>query len=132
MGRWRRETAKGGMRPMDSKKWYWLIAVPVLFVGLSACAGEVVGSSEEALDGPRPFSASFEGQLSFVGPFEPGSLDRCNANLFPEGEFPGHFISGFDTASGIGRHLGSFSLTSSFCVSFESPLSPQGEATFTA
>lgn len=78
----------------------------------------------------RFFYVTLHGEGTLIGPNQPGSLDRCNANLTSEGEFPGHFISGFDTGSGIGTYLGSYTYEATFCVGPQSPLSPQGEGTF--
>ena len=80
----------------------------------------------------QSFSVTLLGQLSFIGPFETGSLDRCNANFFGDGEFPGHFVSVFDSAHGNGTFLGEYTFEGSFCAGLESPLSPQGEGTFIA
>jgi hypothetical protein len=70
---------------------------------------------------PRPFHGHIEGQLSFVPPFQPGSLDLCNANFSGDPAHPGASVSGFDEAQGEFSVIGRIRLQSAFCFDPDSP-----------
>jgi hypothetical protein len=80
---------------------------------------------------PRPFHGRIDGQLTFVPPFEPGSLAACNANFSGDPAHPGPSVSGFDQADGVFSMIGRIELQSVFCFDPDSPESA-GTATLTA
>ena len=81
--------------------------------------------------GHRPFHGHIEGQLTFVPPFQPGSLDECNANFSGDPAHPGPSVSGFDEARGVFSVIGRIRLKSAFCFDPESPDS-RGSGVLTA
>jgi hypothetical protein len=68
-----------------------------------------------------PFQGWIDGQLSFVPPFEPGSLEVCNANFSGDPAHPGPSVSAFDQADGAFSVIGRIRLRSRFCFDPESP-----------
>jgi hypothetical protein len=71
--------------------------------------------------GSRPFHGRFEGQLTFIPPFQEGSLDACNANFSGDPVHPGRSVSAFDEAVGMFAVIGRFRLQSTFCFDPDSP-----------
>jgi hypothetical protein len=80
---------------------------------------------------PLPFHGRIDGQLTFVPPFQPGSLADCNANFSGDPAHPGPSVSGFDQADGVFSMIGRIELQSVFCFDPDSPES-EGTATLTA
>ena len=68
-----------------------------------------------------PFQGWIDGQLTFVPPFEPGSLDVCNANFSGDPAHPGASVSAFDQANGVFSVIGRIRLRSRFCFDPDSP-----------
>jgi hypothetical protein len=79
----------------------------------------------------RPFHGHIEGQLTFVPPFEPGSLAACNANFSGDPAHPGPSVSAFDEATGVFSVIGRIRLQSAFCFDPDSPDS-EGTGSLTA
>lgn len=79
----------------------------------------------------RPFHGRFEGQLTFVPPFEAGSLDACNAHFSGDPVHPGPSVSVFDEALGVFSMIGRIHLQSAFCFDPDSPDS-EGTGVLTA
>ncbi|MCI0432733.1 MAG: hypothetical protein L0271_03665 [Gemmatimonadetes bacterium] len=77
------------------------------------------------------FIGHIEGQLTFVPPFQPGSLETCNANFSGDPAHPGPSVSGFDEARGAFSVIGRVRLQSEFCFDPDSPVS-QGTGVLTA
>lgn len=78
-----------------------------------------------------PFRGHIEGRLTVVLPFEPGSLDACNANFSGDPAHPGPSLSGFDDARGTFAIIGRIHLQSTFCLDPDSPFS-EGTGVLTA
>jgi hypothetical protein len=88
-------------------------------------------SFQHAPDRVTPFHGRIDGQLSFIPPFQPGSLDRCNANFSGDPAHPGPSVSAFDEARGVFSVMGRIRLQSTFCFDPDSPDS-QGTGVLTA
>lgn len=125
----------GPTRPRSTSSMHPFLMIVLLTMLMWACnaptAGEPVPELQTVVQ-PVPFRGTLDGQLSFIPPFEPGSLDRCNANTTEEGENPGAFVSGFDRATGQWTHLGHTRILTTFCLDPETGFSPPGEGTMTA
>jgi hypothetical protein len=90
-----------------------------------------VATASATAERELPFRGSFEGQLSFVPPFDPGSVSQCNAKFSGDPAHPGPSVSGFDRSRGSFSFLGRVTLETWFCFDPEAPAS-RGEGTFTA
>ena len=114
-------------------------ACAVLILVTASCepAGESSTPLEPGFDhvlglaGPRPFHGQIDGQLTFVPPFEPGSLATCNANFSGDPAHPGPSVSAFDEAQGVFSVIGRIRLASAFCFDPEAPDS-EGTGVLTA
>lgn len=113
-------------------RWPGRSSAGVVLVG--ACDTPLATDRVVEIEGaqPVPFRGTVDGQLSFIAPFEPGSLDRCNANTTAGGEDSGALVSGFDRATGQWTRLGHTRIQTTFCLDPETGVAPQGEGTLTA
>ncbi len=59
-------------------------------------------------------------------------MDRCNANVTGDGEFPGFFLTLIDQAVGQFTHLGRTEVESTSCLAPDSPFIVQGQGVLRA
>ncbi len=102
---------------MCRRRFHTLVAVLALAAVSAACS--ISAAAAES----KPFNGTFEGQLTFFGPFSPGSSPECNANFTGDPGAPGAVVTVRDEASGRFGSMGVIRLESVSCVDPSSPFS---------